>query len=315
MHRLSIGLALFASLALSGSLASAQFGGLRAGVENKASAVPSLARLDRESAEALITIDGQAEMRVKPTEIRIVLAVTSEAQSAALCQQQVATKIKSLRAAWKAQGIADKRVVEDFIAIIPRYEWKVEKRAGVEVGIENRAGYRMQTNIHLAVPNDETAPAAFKAAFTQGITDIIAFDYWVRDLDAVKVKARAKAVAAARAKADLLLKALFEVPPRVINVQEQTIVRYPSSLYSSFRNSDDRRVSTTWRRNIPLIYAHRPKNTYYRGLFADGDVQAPELPMEPEISVVSTVRLYFESPAAKRRADDKKPARRAGARQ
>ena len=44
----------------------------------------------------------------------------------------------------------------------------------------------------------------------------------------------------------------------------------------------------------------RPRNTYYRGLYTDGDMQPSELPMQPEISVISTVRLYFESPAAKR---------------
>jgi hypothetical protein len=45
---------------------------------------------------------------------------------------------------------------------------------------------------------------------------------------------------------------------------------------------------------------HRPRNTYYRGLYMDGDIQASQLAMEPEISVVSTVRLYYESPAAAR---------------
>ena len=49
---------------------------------------------------------------------------------------------------------------------------------------------------------------------------------------------------------------------------------------------------------VHLLNRYRLRNTYYRGLYADGDVQPRELPMTPEISVISTVRLYFKSPAA-----------------
>jgi hypothetical protein len=86
----------------------------------------------------------------------------------------------------------------------------------------------------------------------------------------------------------------------VINVQEQTTVHYPESLYHSFVNSHDEEFTTGWRRDTPFIRAHRPRNTYYCGLDFDGDIRARKLPMRPEISVVSNVRLYFESPAAKR---------------
>ncbi|MHB8972363.1 MAG: hypothetical protein ACYC3X_14045 [Pirellulaceae bacterium] len=65
-------------------------------------------------------------------------------------------------------------------------------------------------------------------------------------------------------------------------------------------NSYDEEVTPAVRSDVPFIRAYRPRNTYYRGLNHDGDVQAAGLPMQPEISVVSTVRLYFESPAALR---------------
>ncbi|MHB8866852.1 MAG: hypothetical protein ACYC6N_31200, partial [Pirellulaceae bacterium] len=150
------------------------------------------------------------------------------------------------------------------------------------------------------VPNDATAPAALAAAFEQGVTDIIAFDYWSQELDAAKVQARDLALQAARSKSDVMLKTLFESRPAVINVQEQTTVRYPESLYHSFVNSYQEEVTPAWKSDVPFIRAYRPRNTYYRGLTSDGDVQAAGLPMQPEISVVSTVRLYFESPAAQR---------------
>ena len=277
-----------------------QFGGSRAGLKNNARGIPPLTHLEREIAEGYIAIEGRAEIRVRPTEIRIVLAVTSQGETAQKCQQTIAATVARLKTAWSKLQIAPANIVEDFIAVLPLYEWNLEKRGGIDVGVEKRVGFRMQTNIHLAVPNDATAPAAFTAAFEQGVTDIIAFDYWSRELDSIKGKARAQAVKAARGKSDILLGALFDERPPVINVQEQTTIRYPESLYHSFVNSYEEDVTPAQRRTTPLIRAYRPRNTYYRGLNSDGDIQARELPMHPEISVVSTVRLYFESPAAKR---------------
>ncbi len=270
-----------------------------AGLEEHSGGIPALPHLDRAIAEGFITIDGRAEVRVRPTEIRVVLAVTSEAETAQECQQSIEATIGRLRAAWSKLEVAPQNIVEDFIAVLPVYRWNLEKRGDLDIGVEEKVGFRMQTNVHLAVPNDAKAPTALTAAFEQGVADIIAFDYWSGELDDIKVKARDQAVKAARNKSDALLGAFFDDPPPVINVQEQTMVRYPESLYHSFGNTLDESVTPSWRRDVPFIRAYRPRNTYYRGLYSDGDVQARELPMHPEISVVSTVRLYFESPAAR----------------
>ena len=165
----------------------------------------------------------------------------------------------------------------------------------------------MQSNLHLAVKDDAQAMSAIGIAFDAGVADIIAFDYWSKELDQVKVKARTAAVKAARDKAEVLLGALFEKQPPVINVQEATRIYYPETLYESFTNSSDAQYQSTYsRRDIPRIRMFRPKNTYYRGLYMDADVQSKDLPMRSEISVVSTVRLYYESPAAKDAAKKQK---------
>jgi uncharacterized protein YggE len=285
---------------LSESVVSAQFGGSRAGVESNSGAVAGLPMLDREVAESFIAIEGRAEVRVRPTEIRIVLAITSEGETARECHTLIGDKISKLKKSWTGMGIPAESIVEDFIAVLPVYEWELKKQGASDIGVETKTGFRMQTNVHLAVPNDANAEKAFTVAFEHGVTDIIAFDYWSKELDEYKIKAREQAVKAARSKSDLLLAALFEVVPPVINVQEQTTVRYPESLYHSFVNTHDEEVTTGWRRDIPFIRTYRPRNTFYRGLVFDGDIQARELPMHPEISVVSSVRLYFESPATKR---------------
>jgi uncharacterized protein YggE len=271
--------------------------GIRGTEGNNSFAAPGLPLLDPKVAEGYITVEGVAEMRVQPTEIRIVLAVTAEGETAQKCRQSVDTTIANLKTAWAKMENPPQDVVVDFIAVLPRYAWNIEKHDGAELGIEKKTGYRMQTNVHLAVRNEAQAQAAVNRAFEQGVTDIIAFDYWSKELDALKVKVRQQALDAARGKADMLLTALFAERPPIINVQEQTTVRYPESLYHSFAMRDEDSVMSPWRNNIPFIRAYRPRQTYYRGLYSDGDVQPRELPMKPEISVVSTVRLYFKSPA------------------
>jgi uncharacterized protein YggE len=284
-----------------------QMAGSRAGTERVNADVADLPPLQPSIAEGYITIEGRAEVRVRPTDVRVVLAVTSEGETAPKCQQTIDLAIDSLRAAWSKLGIGPERVVVDFIAVLPRYEWLPEKHGNLDAEVEKKAGYRMQTNVHVAAHGEAEARTALAKALEQGITDIIAFDYWSKDLDDVKMKVRADAVKAARSKADVLLGALFSDRPPVINVQEQTTVRYPDSLYHSFTNTYEEAVTGDARRNVPYIHAYRPRNTYYRGLYSDGDVQPSELPMTPEISVISTVRLYFKSPAAK----DKKKVDRA----
>lgn len=289
----------FALISLLGSPALGQLAGSRGGMEGDVAAVADLTPLAPDVAQGYIAIDGRAIVRVRATEIRVVLAVTGEGQTAQECQKTVNATIERLKAAWAKMGIAPEKIVVDFIAILPRYEWSVEKQSNVDVGIERRTGFRMQTNVHLAAKGDSEAQAAIDAAFQEGVTDIIAFDYWSKDLDDVKAAARAQALKAAQSKAEVLLGAIFEKRPPAINVQEQTVVRYPDSLYHSFTNVSDQSVTPSIRRDIPLIHAARPRNTYYRGLAGDGDVQPRELPLSPEISVVSTVRLYFQSPAVK----------------
>ncbi len=283
--------------------ATAQLSGSRGGVSPGfpvAQQSPGLAALDPEVAQGYITIDGRAELRIKPTEIRVVLAVTAEGESPAACTRLVNETIKKLTTAWQQSGMDQQDIVEDFIAVLPRYEFEIEKIRNQEVAVEKKVGYLMQTNVHLAVKDDAGAMTAINIAFEHGVSDIIAFDYWSKDLDQLKVKARGAAVKAAREKADVLLGTLFEQKPPMINLQESTKVYYPESLYESFTNSSDAEYQTSYsRRDLPQIRTFRPKNTYYRGLYLDGDVQSKELPMRSEISVVSTVRLYFQSPVAK----------------
>jgi hypothetical protein len=56
--------------------------------------------------------------------------------------------------------------------------------------------------------------------------------------------------------------------------------------------------SGAWR-DKPAIKAFRPKMTFFNGLQSESDQRPDQTAIRPEIAVVSTVRLYYESPAQK----------------
>lgn len=255
--------------------------------------------LDPETALSFITIQGTAELRVDPQEIRLVLAVISEADSADLCQRQIAERVGKVRAAWKELAIEEDKVVEDFISVLPRYSWNRETRNEQDVLLQERSGYRMQSNLHLSVRTEAEAMQAINAAFANGVSDIVTFDYWSGDLEEQQQKARAAALAAARKKADTLL-AVFEEPPPLINIQERTKTFLPHALYQTFENVLEETASFPrgWR-ELPQIRSYRPKMTFFDGLKSDADVRPATASLKPTIAVISTVRLYFQSPATK----------------
>ncbi len=296
-------LAAVLSLLLLATQSHAQFAGARGGVNDALGfneqqlGAPSLTT---EMVQGYITVEGRAEVRVAPSEIRIVLSVTSEAETPQQCQAQVEQKIGELRNEWRAIGVMDSATEEDFIAILPRYEFELQEEAGNRMAIERKSGYLLQTNLHIAVRDDQQAMTVLRAAFSSGVADIIAFDYWNNTIEQIKKQARTSAIAAAKEKSEELL-SVFDVKPPLINIAESTQTIYPDTLYQSVANShdDDFYGSGSVWRDIPVIRLFRPKNTYYRGLFSNSDVLPKSLPMKSEISVVSTVKLYYESPIAK----------------
>src|SRR5690606_17529640 len=125
---------------------------------------------------------------------------------------------------------------------------------------------RMQTNVHVAVSADAQAMKVLAAAFNENVTDIIGFDYFSSNLDQARVQARLAALEAARSKADVLLRAVFDERPRPISRQEETIGRYPDSLYHSFVHAAAEIIAPAFRRDLPRIRSPRPQNTFDRGL-------------------------------------------------
>lgn len=259
-----------------------------------------------EKIEDFILVDSKIELRVKPDQIRIVLAVGGDGPTSSECADQVFQKVDNLKSSLIEIGVKPEDLVDDFIAVLPRYQYFVDELNEEKVAVEKLVDYSMQTNLHIKVPDDAMAMRAIRAAFQLNITDIIAFDYWSQDLDARKQQALETAISRAKEKAKRLLGATFDELPAPINVKSSTKIIMPESLYETFANTHSQTLTQNRRtNNLPVITAFRPKNTYYRGYFDRvADQQPNTVPMSCEISIVSTVELFYASPAIKQ------PARR-----
>lgn len=254
-----------------------------------------------------VRVTGTAEIRVAPTSLRIVFAVTAEGETGAACTSRLTQRIKALTTALTNAGVKPESVVTDYVAMLPVYTWQMEKQQGRDVAVERRSGWILQHNVHVEVPDEPTAQSVIADATAVGVGDVVAVDHWHESLREVKVEAQAMALAEAQRKAKVFIGALFQKPPLPINFRESTEVVYPKDVYQSFENAYVSRYGARYDSRTPRISAFRPKNTYYAGLYGPIDVQPAAMPMKPEISVVATVDLYYESPAAARRAAGGKP--------
>lgn len=257
-----------------------------------------LPNLDRETAKEIISIQGTAEIKVVPDKIRLVFGVIANESSAKDCSNKIKTVCQLTTDAIKQLGIASNDINQDFISVTPVFDWKEATLEKVQAIKQVQTGFQMQSNLHVLCENEAQAMQVIGIAFENGISDIIAFDYWSAKLDDAKKRARKLAVSSAKSKATEMF-AAFDIHPRPLNIEEHTTVHKPAGLYRTFSNSNTTSVTLprSWRDRFQ-IHAPRPKLTYLENLEAEKDVH-PETPsMRPEICVLSKVRVYYEAPQA-----------------
>lgn len=246
----------------------------------------------------VIAVSATVETRIPAEEIRLVLGLTSEQQSAQAALQDLKARSRAIREDLSKIGILEGKVVEDFISVLPKLEWTPGKWEEENIRIQKLIGYRMQLNLHISVPTEAKAMEAIDKTFQHGHAEVIIFDYWSSQIEKQKQDAMAAAVGRAKVKAETLLSVFDKVPP-VINVREETQVFFPNALYETYTNLvEDDLIPRYWQDRMALKM-FRPKMTFYRGAISNADVLPKTAPMRPEITVMSTVSIFYESPATK----------------
>jgi|GEM_PF-1518437 len=252
-----------------------------------------------------ITITGTAEVSLKPESLRLVFAVTAEAESSVECSRLVKQRIAEIREGIQKLELDASKVVEDFIVVVPSYTWELQTKEKTRFVKEVPNGFRMQSNLHILCDDEAQAMAVIDLAFAAGVTEIISFDYWHSELDAQKQDALKQALEAAKAKSEVLL-AVFDEKPRLLNIDNSIKVSFPVSQYKTITPApanDEAILPSNWRHDMVKIRAQRPKTTFYAGNQDFTDTGPGRAPMSPEISVISTVTLTYTSPAREERLE------------
>ncbi|MCA9044675.1 MAG: SIMPL domain-containing protein [Planctomycetaceae bacterium] len=253
--------------------------------------------LDRKTAQEVITITGTAEIRFVPDQIRIVLAVISDADSAVNSRNIASMKVEELQRNW-VTGLKFKKesIAAEFISLQPHYQ-SVEKIENGRQSFEPaRTGFRTQYNVHVVVDTEDNAMKVLDRAFELGVTDILAFDYWASDLDNRLISVRRQALDKAKAKAELLLSP-FNPRPAIINVSEQSYTYSPHDLHATSDHEPPGNVDQSPKGQQPSFKNFRPQRTFSDSLRSQSDFNPKSPAMRPEFTVVSTVHLYYQSPA------------------
>ncbi len=268
-----------------------------AGVRGGATSMPAVqARsLEPKDPARRIEIEGCVEIRVDADAIRVVLAVCSDGADPATVSTANQQRVQRLRAAFTQAQVPDGNVHIDFIAMLPVYDWEEVEEAGRKVARERLSGWRLQENVHVAVGTQEQLDTIKRLAREVGVFDVLAVDYASSDVEKHRTRALEAALAVAKAKAAILL-AQFGTPQKLVNVTERTVTVPPHAQYRSFESANTARMERHFRDETPRVFAVRPKNTLYEGYTADVDRPGGTLPMRPQICVVSSVKLYYESP-------------------
>ena len=219
-----------------------------------------------ETATRVITFTGTAELKIKPEKIRMVFAILSEGETGKECSDKIAKIEQSVIQSLVDNDIKKDDIVRDFIAVLPTYIWKPVEIEGERMVRQQRSGFRMQNNMHVLCNDEAQAMEVIELAFQQGVSDVVAFDYWSSKSDGAKKEARKMALEAAKEKAELLLSVFDEQPP-IINIKETTTLHKPANLYRTFtRNLTESITLPRGWRDRPQIFAYRPQMTYLENL-------------------------------------------------
>lgn len=251
-------------------------------------------KLDVKTATKVIAVSGTVELKIDPEKLRLVFAIMAENETAAGCSEKIKLVQKSVTEAVSGMGIAPSDINGDFISVTPNYEWaNIEEEMIVR---QKLVGYKMQHNLHVMCGSEEVAMKVIDIAFDNGISDIIAFDYWHSKIDEQKKAARKKAIESAKEKSTILFE-VFDTKPKPINVQEKTTVHKPSTMYRTFSRSSSQRITIprNWR-DRAQVFAATPQLTYLENLATQTDIQGKTPALKPQISVLSTVTIYYSTP-------------------
>lgn len=163
----------------------------------------------------LVTVTGDAEVKVVPDEVIITLGVETDNKELNVAKAENDAKVRDIIDAAKKLKIEDKYIQTDYINIAPRYKnyWRKDEFIG----------YFVRKNISITLKDVSKFEQLLSNVLEAGANYVHGIDFRTTELRKHRDEARAVAIKAAREKADALAKELGQAIGKPYKIQEGQI--------------------------------------------------------------------------------------------
>jgi uncharacterized protein YggE len=182
----------------------------------------------------LITVTGDAEVRVVPDEVILTLGVETWNKDLNLAKQDNDRRVQRILQLAKTFGIESKHIQTDFISIEPRYEDQWEHR--------NFIGYFVRKTVVITLRDPSRFEALLSAALEAGADYVLGIEFRTTELRKYRDQARELAIKAAQEKATDLASALGQKVGKPYSIREDQVGWWSS--YNSFWGARGGRMMT-----------------------------------------------------------------------
>lgn len=171
----------------------------------------------------LITVTGDADVRVTPDEVVLTLGVETWDEDLLTAKAQNDERVKAVMALAQNMGVESRYIQTDWISIEPRYKDYYEK--------EDLIGYFVRKTLVITLKDVSKFDQLLTEALAAEVNYVQGIDFRTTELRKYKDQARALAIKAAREKAAALAGELGQTIGQPHDIQEQQ-----SGWWSTYRS-------------------------------------------------------------------------------
>ncbi len=153
-----------------------------------------------EDSPRVITVMGEAEVKVKPDEVVIILGVENMHTDLVIAKKENDDRVKKVIAVAKENGVDPKHIQTDWIEIDPRYRRDYPQ--------EEFIGYFVRNTVALTLKETDKLDPVLSQSLVSGANSVNGVHFRTTELRKFRDQARSMAIKAAREKAVALAKEL-----------------------------------------------------------------------------------------------------------
>jgi len=157
-------------------------------------AVSSMAATAQEKVDRTISVSGDAELRVAPNQVQLMLAAVSIDKSLAKARADDDERVKRILAAVQKFGIEAKDVQTDFVTVEPRWDSRRDD-------VREPDGYQVSKSIVVTLRDVPRFDALLQALMDAGANRVTGIEFRTTELRKHRDAARSMAIKAAKEKA------------------------------------------------------------------------------------------------------------------